>query len=81
MKEMNHQNIFKTQRPKNSMTTFTEIDIDKLTIKQMTKVESGSKKAIVQKMKDTYSAKKINKEFHTIKVPSIKIRDIKKPIV
>jgi len=80
----NHQNIFKTQRPKTSMTTFTEIDIDKLTIKQMTKGESASKKSIKQKMnvvKETYSAKKINKEFHTIKVPSIKIREIKKPIV
>ena len=66
------------------MTTFTEIDIDKLTIKQMTKGESASKKSIKQKMnvvKETYSAKKINKEFHTIKVPSIKIREIKKPIV
>ena len=80
----NHQNIFKTQRPKTSMTTFTEIDIDKLTIKQMTKGESASKKSIKQKInvvKETYSAKKINKEFHTIKVPSIKIREIKKPIV
>lgn len=80
----NHQNIFKTQRPKTSLNTFTEIDIDKLTIKQMIKGESASKKSIKQKInvvKEAYSAKKINKEFHTIKVPSIKIREIKKPSV
>jgi hypothetical protein len=52
----------------------------------MSKGESGSKNSIKQNykmVKETYktSAKKINKEFHTIKVPSIKIREIKKPIV
>ena len=51
MKEINHQNIFKTQRPKTSQSkTFTEIDIDKLTIRQFQRDESPPKKSTKQNL-------------------------------